>query len=504
VERLIQGGRIVDPGSSMPQRRDIRVHDGLIAEVGEDLPVSDDAEVIDARGMIIIPGLVNAHTHAHANLSRGVADRWTLEDLLNHSPALLAGRTPREQYVSAAIGAIEMLKSGCTSVFDLFMAFPAPTPEGIEAVVRAYGESGMRAVLAPAVADMVFYKTVPGLIEILPDDLRAAVEDIRPAPTVGLLSMMSQHVRDWHGSYDGRVTTALAPTIPGQCTDALLEGCVRLQREHGVGIHTHLAESKMQVLYAQERWGTTPLQRLRDIGALDRKFVGAHGVWLSPRDMSVMGDVDASVAHNPASNLRLGNGIAPVREMLDAGVNVALGSDGSSCSDNQNIFTAMHFAGTIGNVRHAHNRERWLSADDVWRMATVGGCHAMGQPGTFGELKAGSRADIVFLDENAPQVKPMNDAITTMVYAETGSAVNTVMIDGNIVVSDGQVLTLDENALRAEAQEAAERILASNEEFWRLAEAFAPYIQQACSEAAIAPLSYSRYADDRVVAQSAD
>jgi 5-methylthioadenosine/S-adenosylhomocysteine deaminase len=502
MDRLIRGGGVIVPGSRLPVPRDILIRDGAIAEIADSISISADIDTLDATGKITIPGLVNAHTHAHANLSRGVADRWTLEDLLNHSPALMTGRTPREQYVSAAIGAIEMLKSGCTGVFDLFMALPAPTPEGIEAVVRAYGGSGMRATLAPAVADMVFYETVPGLMDILPDDLKTVVSGIRPEPSGGLLAMMERHIRDWHGSYGGRVTTALAPTIPGQCTDEFLDGCVRLAREHGVGIHTHLAESKMQVLYASKRWGTTPLGRLNDIGAVDERFVGAHGVWLFPEDMAQIGRVSASVAHNPASNLRLGSGIAPVREMIDAGVNVALGSDGSSCSDNQNIFTAMHFAGTVGNVRHAHDRSRWIDAEEVWRMGTCGGCHALGQGGRFGEIKTGARADLVLLDASAATLMPMNDAITSMVYAETGSAVDTVIVDGEIVVEGGEVLTLDEAALREEAQAAAERIIGSNPEFWTMAREFAPYIQQACSQAAMMPLPFSRYADDRVTVTS--
>jgi 5-methylthioadenosine/S-adenosylhomocysteine deaminase len=501
MERAIVGGYVFDATQRRPKLGDVLIRDGRIAGVGDGVTIPEHAERIEAAGKLIIPGLINAHTHAHNNLSRGAADRWTLEDLLNHGPALGVGRSVREQYVSAALGAIEMLTSGVTGVYDLFMAMPAVTDESCEAVARAYGDSGMRAVVAPAVSDMVFYKTVPGLMDILPGDLRTAVEGIEPAPTRGLLNVMERHIRDWEGSYDGRIRTAVAPTIPGQCTDELLDGAVRLAQEHGVGFHTHLAESKMQVVYGLSRWGTTPLGRLHDIGAVDAKFVGAHGVWLSPDDLERMGSVAASVAHNPQSNLRLGSGIAPVREMLDAGVNVALGSDGSASSDHQNLFVAMHFAGTVGNVRHGHDRERWLSARDVWKMATDAGSHAMGMPGEFGQIVPGARADLVLLERNSTYLMPTADCCTAMVYAETGSAVDTVLVDGEVVVRDGVVLTLDEAALRREADEATERILGRNPDLWEFARAMTPYIHQACRATAMSPMAYTRYADESIMAQ---
>jgi len=201
-----------------------------------------------------LPGLVNAHTHAHNNLLKGLGDNWTLEDLLNHAPALLSNRTPEDQYLSAAIGAVEMLKNGCTAAYDLFMAAPAPTAEGVEAIVRAYIDVGLRAVIAPAMADLVFYQTVPGLFDLLPPDLRRTVEGMQTAPTEGLLQIAAETVRRWHGTASGRISVAVAPTIPGQCSDAFFTGCVRLARDYGVGLHTHLAESKVQAIASQHRW----------------------------------------------------------------------------------------------------------------------------------------------------------------------------------------------------------------------------------------------------------
>ena len=250
---LVSGGQVLNRSYTGLERADILIESDRISAVGGVLEVPPDAQRLDATGRLVLPGLVNAHTHAHNNLFKGMGDNWTLEELLNHGPALNGNRTPEEQYLSAAIGAIEMLKNGCTAAYDLFMAVPAPTAEGVEAIVRAYTDVGLRAVIAPAMADLVFYHTVPGLLELLPPDLRRTVEGLQAAPTEGLLQIAADTVRRWHGAASGRIRTAVAPTIPGQCSEAFFAGCVRLAREHDVGLHTHLAESKVQAVASQQR-----------------------------------------------------------------------------------------------------------------------------------------------------------------------------------------------------------------------------------------------------------
>src|SRR3989441_2003281 len=274
----------------------------------------------------------------------------------------------------------------------------------------------MRAVLAPAVADVAFYETIPGLISLLPDELRRTVEGLRPTSTAALLQLGAETIRRLDGTAHGRIRVGLAPTIPTQCTDEFLEGCARLAREHGVGVHTHLSESKPQAIAADRRWGKTAVARLGELGLLGPSFVGAHGVWLTDDDIRRLADAGAAVAHNPASNLRLGSGIAAVREMLDRGVTVGLGSDGSMSSDNQNLFEAMRLAGLVGNVRFPHWTERWLTAADVWRMATLGSARAVGQGGELGAIEPGRRADLVLLRADGAFLKPMSDAVGSLVY----------------------------------------------------------------------------------------
>ena len=489
---LIRGGRVL-VGSELAHANILVERDRIVA-VGAAVTAPARAREIDATGRLVVPGLMNAHTHAASHLARGRAGNWTLEDLLVHAPANYGFRSPEDDYLSAALGAIEMLKTGCTAAYDLYMAIPAITSEGMEAVVRAYSDAGMRAVVAPAVADIVFYRTVPGLLELLPADLRGVVEAMQPAPTKGLLELTEQVIRRWHGAADGRVHTAVAPTIPNQATDEFLAGCARLAREYGVGVHTHLAESKVQVIESQRRWGKTIVERLADHGLLDARFVGAHAIWLTGDDIRRLADAGAAVAHNPGSNLRLGCGIAPVREMLDAGLAVGLGTDGSVCADNQNLFEALRIASVVSTIRFPHATERWLDAATVWRLATAGSARVLGVAGDLGAIAPGRKADLVLLRADSVFLRPLADPLNALVYAETGASVETVLVDGRVVLENGRVTTLDETRIYARVQEAADRQRARSGEAWELARRLAPHVAAACRAAVATPLLINRYA----------
>jgi guanine deaminase len=491
---VVRGGRVLAGRPPALARADVLVEDGRITAVGPTLAAPAEAATLDASDRIVLPGLGNAHTHAASHLARGRAGSWTLEDLLTNAGANYASRTPEDDYLSAALGAIEMLKTGCTSAYDLVMAIPAITDEGFEAAVRAYTDVGVRAVLAPAVADVVFYRTVPGLLDLLPADLRATVEAMRPAPTKGLLELTERLIRRWHGTADGRVRIAVAPTIPNQATDEFLDGCARLAREHGVGVHTHLAESKVQVVEARRRFGTSIVARLAEHGLLGPGFVGAHGVWLDDDDIRRLADAGAAVAHNPGSNLRLGCGLAPVRELLDRGVAVGLGTDGSICADNQNLFEALRIASVVSTLRFPHETARWLDAPTVWDLATAGSARVLGQAADLGAVAPGRRADLVLLRADSVFLRPLADPLNAFVYAETGASVDTVLVDGRVVVEGGRVTTVDEAAIYARAQAAAERQWAAAGPARALAAALTPHVAAACRAAVATPVGIDRFA----------
>jgi 5-methylthioadenosine/S-adenosylhomocysteine deaminase len=491
---IIRGAQVLGGSPASLTRADILVEGDRIAAVRPGLTAPPDARVLDAAGRIVLPGLGNAHTHAASHLARGRAGSWTLEDLLTNAPANYGFRTPEDDYLSAAIGAIEMLKTGCTSAYDLYMAVPAITDEAFEATVRAYTDVGMRVVLAPAVADVVFFQTVPGLVDQLPADLRASVESMRAAPTKGLLELTERAIRRWNGAAEGRVRVAVAPTIPNQATDEFLDGCARLVSEYGVGVHTHLAESKVQVIESRRRWGTTIVARLAAHGLLGPGFVGAHGVWLADEDMKMLADAGGAIAHNPGSNLRLGCGIAPVRELLDRGVAVGLGTDGSVCADNQNLFEALRIASVVSTIRFPHETSRWLDAATAWHLATAGSARVLGQAADLGAIAPGRKADLVLLRADSVFLRPLADPVNALVYAETGASVDTVLVGGRIVVEGGRVTTIDEARIFARAQEAAERQHRASGEARALAARLAPFVAAACRAAVATPLPFDRYA----------
>jgi 5-methylthioadenosine/S-adenosylhomocysteine deaminase len=360
--------------------------------------------------------------------------------------------------------------------------------------VRAYVDVGVRAVVAPAVADIVFYRVVPGLFDLLPRRLRRTVEQIQAEPTEGLLQLTENTIRLWHGAAGGRIRVAVAPTIPGQCSEEFLLGCQRLVQEYGVGLHTHLAESKVQAIYAQQRWGKTIVAHLADLGLLGPRFVGAHGVWLTPEDIHLLADAGAGVAHNPASNLKLGSGIAPTREMLDQGLTVGLGTDGSMSSDNQNMFEAMRIAALVNKVRFPYAQDRWVGATEVFDMATRGSAHTLGLAHDIGAVAPGRKADLVLLRSDSVFLQPLNHALNALVYAETGAAVSTVLVGGRVVLDNGRVLTIDEDQLHMQAQEAADRLRAQNATAWALATQLRPYVAAACRAAAALPYPVNRHA----------
>ena len=254
---------------------------------------------------------------------------------------------------------------GCTACYDLTVEFPQPTPEGLGACAKAYADAGMRAVVAPMVASLSFYEAIPGLLDILPASLQKDVERLKLAPYEASIAAMRHVLADWHFDRE-LVRPAVAPTIPHHCSDEFMLACAKLAREFGVGLHTHVQESKAQVIVGLKKYGKTPTAHLQDLGLLGPDFVAAHGVWLDDDDIQRLADHGASVAHNPGSNMLLGNGIAAVRTMLDRKLNVGIGTDGASCCDNQNMYESLRVAAYGSNAK-GPDIDRWLASEEILR-----------------------------------------------------------------------------------------------------------------------------------------
>jgi cytosine/adenosine deaminase-related metal-dependent hydrolase len=477
---LVAGGELLAGPGRRLERADVLIDSGSIARVGPDLAVPQDTARLDATGTIVMPGLINAHTHGHNNLARGMAGRWTLEQLISFGPAIQANRSAEDHYLSAAVGAIEMLKTGATSAYDLYMSVPVPDEEVLEPVVEAYRDVGLRVVLSPSLADGPFYRMMPGLLEVVPRDVARRLQRLAAVPARRSLELTQSAIRRFDGAASGRIRIGVSPTIPGQCSDELLRGLAEVALDHGVGMHTHVAESRVQIAQARLRWGRSIVSQLAELGVLRAPFVAAHGVWLTADEIRQLANADATVAHNPASNLRLGNGIAPVREMLAAGLNVALGSDGSLSSDNQDMFEAMRLAALVSRADPSIGPERWLDATEALERATVAGATALSCRGQLGLIEPGRRADIVLLRAESTFLHPRNELLNALVFAETGAAVQTVIIDGRVVLEEGRVTGVDEGAIRDRARASVERLSAANRELLQAAAQLSPYVVAHC------------------------
>jgi 5-methylthioadenosine/S-adenosylhomocysteine deaminase len=489
---VIRGGKVLDVRGHRADAADLLIVGDTIREVGAPgLKAPADARVIDARGTLLHPGLVNAHTHGHGNLAKGMGDRWTLELLLTAGSWINGGRSLEDKYLSAKVGAVEMVLKGCTAAYDLAVEFPAPTPEGLEAVGRAYADVGMRAVVAPMVADRTFYEAIPGLMEVLTPGLRKDVAKLRLATWKTSAASMRRAFRGWKLDREG-VRFAVAPTIPHHCSDEFIRACVDLAKEHDAGLHTHVAESKVQAMVGLQRYGKTLTAHLDDLGALGPRFTVAHGVWLDGDDMKRLGDQGASVAHNPGSNMRLGNGLADMRGMLERRVNVGVGTDGANCSDNQNVYEAMRLASLVSKAR-TPDLDRWVTTEEAALAATEGGARVLGLGGAIGRLAPGYKADVVFLDLGHVNWLPCNDPTNQLVHTEDGGAVESVMIGGRLIVEHRRLTTVDMPALAREVEAARVRLQRVNAPGKALYERLAVVVGRFCPGLAHAPYHIDRY-----------
>ena len=488
--RIVRGGLVAD-ATGFLGAADVLIAGDAVAAIGAPgMPAPDGAETIDAARMLLHPGLVNAHTHGHGNLSKSAGDRWTLELLLAAAPYITNHRGAEHKRLTATIGAAEMVLKGCTACYDLFVEIPGPTQDGIAAVAEAYDAVGMRAVIAPMLADMTVYEAVPGLYDAMPAALRPALDALRLPDWAETMARMRGLLANW--SFDAeRLRLAVAPTIPLHCRDAMMESCRDLAAEFDVGLHMHVAESKVQAIAGRQRFGRSLVAHLETLGLLGPRFTAAHAVWLDEDDIRRLGRHGASAAHNPASNMRLGNGVADATAMLAHGVNLAIGTDAGTCGDNLNMYGAMHFAAAASRVQ-GPDPAAWISSPQVFAAATTGSAKALGFE-RIGRIAPGYKADIVFLDLDAPTLIPLHQPLTQLVLAEDGTSVDSVMIGGRFVVRGGRLLTVDLPKLAREAADARAELDEAGREKRALFDAVAPVVADFCPALARTPWHVNRY-----------
>ena len=462
---IIRGGRVLDSARPEAELADLLIQGDTIREIGPPgLAAPEDAVLIDAADQLLHPGLINAHTHGYHAAHKATTDRWTLERFLTASPWVNADLSLEASYLSTKIAALEMVLKGCTACYDLPLPLPLPTLESLQAVAQAYIDVGMRTVIAPMVANISIFHAIPGFIDALPAAVRGDLEARKGASVDVILGHKKALFQQWRPSSD-LVRLAVSPAIAHHCTTALFQGLAALAREYDAGLHTHLAESKVQAVAGVRRFGKTLTAHLDEIGVLGPNVTVAHGVWLDRDDIHRLSDQGVSLAHNPGSNMRLGNGIADVRSMLDCGLTVGIGTDGARASDHQNMYEATRLAALISKARGPDGQDGLIAAEAFYA-ATRGSARTLGLH-DVGRLESGYKADIVFLDLKSLNWTPMNDPILQIVHVEDGTAVDSVMIGGHLVVENGRPTGTDLTALAAEAERLEPRLadlLAQNSE----------------------------------------
>jgi guanine deaminase len=497
MSTLIRGGRVLRADFVTCDPADVLIEHGFIRAIE---PVGritrDDVETIEAADRLLVPGLVNGHTHAHGGLGKGaVGDRVPLEVFLSASGFINGSRTVEDKRLSATLTAVELVRKGCTAAYDLFVEYPVPSREGLDAVAGAYGTVGMRAVIAPMMADHTLYEALPGLTESLPAHLQEQARRIKAAPYEASVAAARDVLANWRHDRD-KLRPALGPTIPLHCSDAFLVECARLAEEYDVLLQTHLAESKTQAVLGYKKYGRSLVAHLQALNVLGPRLSAAHGIWLDSDDISRLAAAGVGVVHNPMSNLRLGSGVAPSRALLDAGVRLGIGTDASNTSDGQNMFEALRLAAFLSRVGDA-DYGRWLSAEEVFRAATEGSAKILNFD-RIGRLEPGYRADIVFLDIGHINYVPLRNPLQQMVLAENGAAIHSVMIDGRFIVRDRRLLTVDEARLRQEAEEAVARLDMANADAALAANQFRDLVGHFCMAHARAPFHVHRRLPDNV------
>ena len=418
--------RVLSPGAVAIAGTDI-VAVGTPAEIAARYTA---AETIDATGQVVLPGLINTHTHAAMVLYRGLGNDLNLQDWLTKYIFPAEARTVSPEFVRAGtrLAALEMILGGTTTFVDMYYFE--------EEVAEAAKQAGIRGVLGQTV-------------------IQFPVADAK-TPEAALA-----RARTFIAKYkdDALVTPAVAPHSIYTLSAATLQAADRLARDERVPLLIHLEETKKERDDAMAAHGMSPTAYLAKLGLLGPHLLGAHGVWLAPEDIALVAKAGASMSHNPESNMKLASGTAPVAGYLAAGVALGLGTDGAASNNDLDMFEAMRQAAFLQKV--VRNDPTAAPATQVLEMATRLGARAIGMGDTLGQLAVGRRADVIIVDTTRPHLQPMFDPVAQVVYAAKASDVRTTVIDGRIVMHERMVRTLDQRAVLAAAATMADRVRAA-------------------------------------------
>ena len=430
---ILKNTTIITEDLSVKENVDVIIQEDKISKIVEGTGKGDDApnadgEIIDCSNYIVMPGFFNAHGHSPMSLMRGYGENLTLQDwLYNKIFPFEAKLTSEAVYYGNLLSMAESLKYGIISTSDMYYF--------LDDMVQAVLDSGCKANISRAVANPTGE----------PFDELIAIKETKDA--------VAKH----QGVGDGRVIIEGSLHAEYTSNEDTATKLAQLSKELGIRMHVHVSETQLEHEECKERHeGRTPTEYLADCGIFDIPALAAHCVWVSEKDMDILKKYNVSVVTNPASNMKLGNGFAPVPEMLEKGINVCIGTDGAASNNSLNLIHEMSLVTLIH--KGTHQNPQCVSATDAFRFATIGGARGLGLDKEIGSIEVGKKADLAIFTLKTPSMWPVNSPLSALAYSANGTEAETVLVDGKILMEQGKVLTMDEERIYKETEDIMKRI----------------------------------------------
>ena len=424
---LIKNALILNPNNFEEKKQSLLIKNDLIAEISDEIDESNVDKIIDASGKILLPGLVNTHTHLSMTLFRGLADDLSLDSWLNdHIWPMEANLNGDYCYIGALLGAVELIKSGTTTFSDMYFY--------MEDVARAVDEAGIRAVLSYGMIDF-------------------GDAERREAEIKENLDLF----KNCNGMADGRIKVFFGPHSPYTASEELLIKVRQLADQYNMGIHIHVSETQKEINDISEEKGLRPFEYLDKIGFLGPDVLAAHCVWLSDEEIDIIKKNNVKVSHNPCSNMKLASGIAPISKLLEKDVCVSIGTDGASSNNNLDLIEELKTASLLQKVSTLDPNV--LNSHEALAMGTINGAEALGLSDEIGSIEVGKKADIILIDKNSANMVPDSTTLTSnVIYSANGSNVDTTICNGKILMENKKLTVLDEQEIYEKAREAIKNL----------------------------------------------
>lgn len=424
---LIKNTFILSPNENFQGKKSLLIKNDIISEISDEIDESNVDKIIDATGKILLPGLINTHTHLSMTLFRGLADDLSLDTWLNdHIWPMEANLNGDYCYIGALLGAVELIKSGTTTFSDMYFY--------MEDVARAVDEAGIRAVLSYGMIDF-------GDAERRENEINQNLNLFKAC----------------NGMADGRIKVFFGPHSPYTASEELLVKVRELADQYNMGIHIHVSETQKEINDVSEEKGLRPFEYLDKIGFLGPDVVAAHSVWLSDEEIEIIKKNNVKVSHNPCSNMKLASGIAPVSKLIENDICVSIGTDGASSNNNLDLIEELKTASLLQKVSTLDPKV--LSSDEAIAMGTIKGAEALGLDDEIGSIEVGKKADIILIDTNSANMVPDSSSLSSnVIYSANGSNVDTTICNGKILMENKKLTVLDEQEIYKKSRQAIKEL----------------------------------------------